>query len=338
MKAKAVRRRQPIRPVRVGAHEKVVGKRKKEKVPKKRVAVRRTKSSLMNKKSLERKKQKWGNVLATIGLLVGVLLLGLNLIVNFLLPSIFSLEDNYNLLIVNKSGPQIVLVHFNTEFRVIKEVAIDPELKIKDFAGEEKMVGELLAEMVGQGRDEQFLTAQYSFALEESLDEVLLIEKESGAWDEKLEKRELQKILWTKMENQSSKRMFFFLNRGVSWSFDTLTDASWRRFARESFSKRWRNRQCSIAVLNATETSGLAQKIWNLLHKDGHKMMKMANFGEQLEKTTIYYDAENSECLPIVQRAMRVLPLMPEIVDDGGGVANRNKASIVVVAGKDLTE
>jgi hypothetical protein len=267
------------------------------------------------------------------------LFLGAILVWNFLLPGLFPLQDNYNLLLVDKGRGEITLVHFNTEFKVIKEVAIDPQLKVKNFSGEEKAIRTLLADLLEQGREEQFWTAQYSFALEESLDEVLVIEEKTvyGA-EAKIRKGELQSILWRYNNDLMHKRLIFFLNGVASWNFETLTDKDWRWFHQESFSKQWRSGQCSIAVLNATQTSGLAGKMWNLLAKDGHKMMKVANFDKIEEKTTIYYDGKNDRCLAIVARAMRVLPLVPEIVDDEGVLENTHKASIVVVAGNDLTQ
>jgi len=274
------------------------------------------------------------------------------------LPNYWSLKENINLVLVDPStaiqgqARALYFAHFNPVAGDVQVVTLDPKLKVNLLGGyEDYELRSIYPLLTLEKRDEQFLTAAYSFALDEVVDRVVVLDG-SRVTPEDLElvkrRGELKKQLWTAIVrekrtsgvwDQQLLTLYFFLNAGTNWRPSRLQsgdEASLAAFHRQDFS-RADNQHCSVVVVNSTAVSGLAGRIATVLEKDGYFVTRTGNFAEALSRTTIFYNEEAVACMELISRSIKVFPLRPEVVK-GKEVPHQHRAGVVIVAGEDLTK
>jgi hypothetical protein len=237
----------------------------------------------------------------------------------------------------------LYFVHFEVDEQRVNLVQIAPRVKVDLLGGyhdyEIRSVYPLLRL---EQKDDQFMTAAYSFALNEVVDRVVGLTGLTA--DEQIKnKRGLQKQIGAEIKLKLAETgewdrellaLYFFLNKGVTVRMSSLEEGGWGGFNQQNFSKV-RQAGCSVVVINSTTTSGLANRIAAVLEKDGYLVTRTGNFAEPLVRTTIYYDSGAAACMELISRSIKVFPLEPVLVGEEE-LPQRYRAGVVVIAGEDL--
>jgi hypothetical protein len=96
-------------------------------------------------------------------------------------------------------------------------------------------------------------------------------------------------------------------------------------------------RQCSLAVVNTTNKSGVANFLTNYLEKKGIVVVRITNNNSNLDTTRVVLAEESEACAAVVDTLQYLQPEKTS-VSINQEVANTYRASAILFLGKDITE
>lgn len=92
---------------------------------------------------------------------------------------------------------------------------------------------------------------------------------------------------------------------------------------------------CSVAVINASETNGLARKKANEIENTGALVVRIDDAQEKQEKTTIYYGQEPVDCKILAEKIANIFYKKPEIFEISKlENAQQYRAKVVIIVGE----
>lgn len=345
--------------------------------------VRKTLDSLRkvkNQKNRSRTRNLTFSFWVTIGILI---ILGLILCFNYLLPYWLPLDESRSILILNsdQNQPQFLL-NFDPEIKKITRVQVDPAWWQANIAQAQQSSSEnsssplsltsenalssssssentsspslLTLENAPPPPSEILIAPQnlgfYSLIFNQVIDEIYLINSPleiSTGYENFTTRRDIAQFLrqqwWQKLYQTGYLdleilRLDLFTRSTASYYLNdfilnTETQGKWQT----SFNlAKQPHLNCSLVVVNSTNTSGLATKLANLWQNDGWSVTRTGNYQDFLEKTTIYYQPnQKKDCQKLLDRSSRLLPITPQFIEDEA-LVNQYRAQVVVIIGQDL--
>jgi hypothetical protein len=274
-------------------------------------------------------------------LLIFALLLVITLVLTKVFVSnFFSLEGSLNLVFAsnnlnNKNAVYLVKFIPDREEIEIKEMSGDIQVSLVGGYGSYRLQA-IYPLLKLEGRDDDFIKSVYSLALETVVDEVVIIDNNfeiskkadlfhllSKAVVQKLEKKQFSTAFLNLLMfsiRPSSKLLLTQINEKsemIDSSMDSISD------------------DCPIAVVNTTETTGLANKVADVLEDNGFLVVRTTNDFNKLDKTKIYFDENMSKCNQTLIEVSKIIP-NSENNEANGEMANQYRAGIVIMLGKDV--
>jgi hypothetical protein len=90
--------------------------------------------------------------------------------------------------------------------------------------------------------------------------------------------------------------------------------------------------ECSIAILNSTDISGLAGRLSDIVENNGGVVIRLGQYSEQLENSVLLYDPAETKCKAALDQIATLSPVPFEIKEDTS-VQNTFRAPIVAIIG-----
>ena len=288
------------------------------------------------------------NVVAYVGglLVIGLLLGGIYIIVmNSLLPQFFHAEHEKNILIVgstiNERAERLYLVRIEPVTRKVEVRRLSGELDVELIAKYRQYPLASVAPLVYRySEDLQEVKALYNFALGQVLDELYFVpevgEVETAA--------DLERIWWRIWCDEFARTTW--INRDLFDNYFEVRAARyfdvWDVRDLEALSgnapslSREKLSGCSVSLINAAQTNGLARRVSNMLEPYGVAVVRWETASETVDKSVIYYDETNHDCQQLAQIVQNNFPKGIDLVPDGGNLGSKHRTMAVIYLGGEL--
>lgn len=93
--------------------------------------------------------------------------------------------------------------------------------------------------------------------------------------------------------------------------------------------------ECRVAILNSTTTPGLAGGLADIVERNGGIVIRLGQYSETLEKSTLLYDPAVAECQEALAQIETLSPVPFERVEDTT-VQGRFRAPVVAIIGQNF--
>lgn len=93
--------------------------------------------------------------------------------------------------------------------------------------------------------------------------------------------------------------------------------------------------ECSIAILNSTDISGLAGRLSDIVENNGGVVIRLGQYSELLENSVLLYDPSEIKCKAALEQIATLSPVPFEIKEDSS-VQNTFRAPIVAIIGSNF--
>jgi hypothetical protein len=268
-------------------------------------------------------------------ILLGVFMLCLTLLVFFILAS--PKISNKVLVLVpdRKSGGegQIILAQFFEKTNSVNVIGLNKDIKSELIGGygeyQLKAVKGIL-EIDKKGSD--YIRSAFSYFLKHGVDEV---DSYGSAQSLPSNKRELLKLLLVNKETFFDGLIVKDIEDENITFIEIGSKEDWENYLQKQIT--WKiNDQCTVAVVNSTDTLGLASELGLVLENSGVDVVRSTNniWGESA--TTLFSDDEES-CLEVKSRIKSISPIELNEVNDKDKTS-QYRANIVLFIGDELAE
>lgn len=276
-----------------------------------------------------------------VGLVIAVGLVGFSLY--FFAASILPLSSEKTIVFVsNQDSSDVFIVRFSPqEYKVYVAYFESDMLVSNDLVNswedsvEQIHLGSVFS-MLERLDSEKNLTSVYSLVLGTIIDDLVISNKNL-----KLDRPEVvQQYLIDALKNKDSllsknellRLLFFSQDRVTSWEFlDVIAQAQDDSFS--FINNTLEQQSCSITVLNATDTRGLADNIGSIITASDLKVVRITNDEKIQDVSQVYYDPATI-CKETAFRLSKVLP--KSMISEDANKAKYYRANIVISLGKDL--
>ena len=189
-------------------------------------------------------------------------------------------------------------------------------------------------------KDDQFIRAAFSELLGTSVDEVISITEQFTEMNEsKLSQLFLQNavhnLVTFKWHKVYEPLYLHYKLKNIDVEMLESPEAL-KKHSEQIFTIRGDVYQyCSVAVVNASETNGLARKKADEIENTGALVVRVDDAQEKQEKTTIYYGQEPVNCRVLAEKISNIFYAKPEIFDISKlENAQQYRAKVVVIVGE----
>lgn len=266
-------------------------------------------------KSYQRKKKKsFKSVLKSFRKIIGKLFRSILITLGILcfltiflwisLPHLVSFPKNTNIVFINdkksSNEHEILFASFNVETQKIKAYSLRSDYEVtifnKESRGQElRDIGIVLTNL----KEDEYQSNYFSWVLGQVVEDVIVVSNL-----EKLVDLSMTKIMRENfISNFSIKdlaqarknlQLFMFARKATYEFIDSQRE--------QLPSSAVLPRTCSIAVINATDISGYAQSMTDLLERSGSRVVRVDSTGQDqlLDQTTFAFDKEKEECIGLI--------------------------------------
>ncbi len=223
------------------------------------------------------------------------------------LKGLYQLKENERILLIKNNKP-MAMVYFNVNNKQL--VLTDLSQNNFDFAALEKS-----ATLSSQLKKNLIYTFLFDTAFDQSYEYPY----------EDLSRESLLSFF----KNQNLRVYYFFLkDRDLLWKE--------QRFEKQANSVNQTMFNCSVALVNTTNESGLASTLATILEKNSFSIIKKDSNSDNLSQTKIVYNPEEKTCSRLIEKLGRVF-------GESLVIANKNEAesyrsSMVIYVGRDLAD
>lgn len=263
-------------------------------------------------------------------LVIFFLFLVLLVIFIFVSPKI----ENKNIVIVSpeKSGGDgvILIAHFYKNTNDISVIRLDKEITGKLIGGYgEYKLGAVKGILDIDKKDSVFIKAAFSHFLEKGIDEV--VETNFDTFPQN--KYYLMMLLFKNQKTLKEALIVKNLEQGSVNIVEINTFDEWKNYLDDRLTRKI-NESCSVAVVNATKTVGMATKFSNVLENSGVTVVRSTNNIWGDPETRIYID-EDDGCEEVVERIKTTSPIDLDVKIDSAKTS-QFRANIVLFIGDEL--
>jgi len=281
-------------------------------------------------------------------LLIGLfsLLLMLVFIYSFVLPSVYMNDKEIkNILLVSdnldEQSNYIALVHLspNTDENLILFFDGNQMVRINDDYGDYNL-NSIYQLLKIDKRSDQKIKSIFSNVFKIAIDEVVVVDGISGD----LENHDLKNIFAKNLTKKvggsvgnkiNTFKLFSLANSLKIIKLDLVSDIK-KSFHKLVTIEKESSQNCSVAVVNTTEKTDLAKNIGELLENTGAQVVQLESINSGIDKTTIYYPTDKSECKDLVDRILGVFSEIPKIESNTEISSTLQfRSNVVVMVGKD---
>lgn len=234
-----------------------------------------------------------------------------------------------------KSGGegQIILAQFFEKTNSVNVIGLNKDIKSELIGGygeyQLKAVKGIL-EIDKKGSD--YIRSAFSYFLKHGVDEV---DSYGSAQSLPSNKRELLKLLLVNKETFFDGLIVKDIEDENITFIEIGSKEDWENYLQKQIT--WKiNDQCTVAVVNSTDTLGLASELGLVLENSGVDVVRSTNniWGESA--TTLFSDDEES-CLEVKSRIKSISPIELNEVNDKDKTS-QYRANIVLFIGDELAE
>lgn len=93
--------------------------------------------------------------------------------------------------------------------------------------------------------------------------------------------------------------------------------------------------ECRVAILNSTMTSGLAGGLADIVERNGGIVIRLGQYPDRLEESTLLYDPSVAECVPAIKQIETLSPVPFEVKEDAS-VQSTFRAPLVAIIGENF--
>lgn len=267
----------------------------------------------------------------------GALLLSLS---SYLFSYFFPLKSAKTIFIVTETeqvAPRAYLVRFVPSEQNMTLIELDANTSVDVLGGYGRYKLYAVYPLLKiEKKSASFIRSALSFALETLVDDVLVV-SESDSIETK---EDLERILF-EASNKSFPKLFRTHTLFSLYSFSREADFEKEAMMPDGFSSRSKlalqaetPESCPVAIVNTTQTRGLAGKIAAIFANSGINVIRVDSDSQNRDNSQVYFDETIPDCVNLVQTISPVV--FDSSVESNREIAERYRAGIVVLLGEDF--
>lgn len=239
------------------------------------------------------------------GLLLLLIIFFVALAVKIELAKFYRLKSSERILLLNETKP-LAILFFNVE---------NKQLVLTDLSGVDFDLSILEKEATLAAELKKNLL--YSFLLDVAFE---------------------QSFVYPSTDLSREELLSFFKDKPRYYFFLKDSDLLWReqKFEKKLPSLSKPTFDCPVALINTTSEAGLASSLASILEKSAFSIIKKDNNKQDLEQTKIFYDPDEKNCAPLLEKMQKILPTDLVVADREEVLSHR--ASLVIYIGRDLAD
>lgn len=241
----------------------------------------------------------------------------------------------------NSQDQKVYLLRLVPSERSATLIELDSDKKVEVLGGYGEYKLQALYPLLKlEKKKDSFIRSALSLSLETIVDEVVVIPDNSILHIE--DQKNLEKVLldasYTKFINFTQfYKLFSYYSfvREASYDNQVPQDGEFSRGTKLVL-KAETPESCPVAILNTTETRGLAGKIGEVFSNSGINVIRVDSDTERVEKSQIYFDDTIKGCIDLVDKTSQIIP--NSLIEANMEISQRYRAGIVVLLGQDFSE
>lgn len=280
-----------------------------------------------------------GGIASKLRFFIGFIIIGSLLcfgLVKFILPAIITVQEPRQIIVVeeHQEGNRFYFVHINPTASLNYSAVLPKDEPIKiPFVENEVTLDSVLKE------NNQVLSTMYSHMVGTLLNEIMVIPVHEMKHPKKT--ADIFTTAFNKNDplsfSQRWKLLYYYIlsqkNSAAIQSPSALASVAEGLSDNQSMWQYNQTRECPIAVINTTETQGLANSYSKVLEKSGAFIIRVNSESALKDKSTIY-SSENKACNDLIQGIQHLFPHTVEVITDETKT-QEYRAGIVLFLGKD---
>ncbi len=294
----------------------------------------------------QRERKLWLDwLLSFLGIMI-LLYLVLMLIMKSVLPMLFSLDEEKNILLIGANAEQkaerIYILRLAPESEMTKVFVLDANALVPVAGGYgEYPLGSVAPFLSLTGEKDQqnqnALVAVYNFALKQALDEVYFVPDLPDLTNLKAVRESFWSLVKEEFATKSQiqpelAKIFLYLQKENNFSSENLSLTANLALAKE------KNVTCPVVIINTTKINGLASQVSAVLEMSGALIVNLESNQENLAETEVFYDEREAECGQLLTNLQNSLPKIGQIIPDQGEKGAQKRAKMVIKLGRSLAE
>ncbi len=239
------------------------------------------------------------------GLLVILVIFFVALAVKIELAKFYRLKSNERILLLNENKP-VAILFFNVENKQLLLTDLsETNFDLSILEKEATLTSELNKNLL------------YSFLFDMAFE---------------------QSFVYKSADLSREELLVFFKDKPRYYFFLKDPDLLWReqKFDQKLPSLSKPAFSCPVALINTTSEAGLASSLASILEKSAFSIIKKDNNQQNLEQSKIFYDPDEKNCAPLLDKVKEILPTGSVVANQEEVLAHR--AALVIYIGRDLAD
>lgn len=242
------------------------------------------------------------------------------------------------------SEGKIYFVHVNTFWPKVTIVEMNPKMMVNLFGGYgEYELRSILPLLKIENKSSHFISSVYSNTLEQNIDFVWQTKKGNVATISDQPNLVLSLANYLRKEvdvdslSISEKIHFYRYLAGLQPDQVTLERvATWEEWQEITKKMPFEFEQtCSIAVINGTQTSGLAKQVSETLENTGLSVVRITDISDQQTHSRLLQQSETANCSQMLPYVKNIFPTQVK-TEENDDVSGHYRADLVIILGEDM--
>lgn len=281
----------------------------------------------------------------TIAILLALVLLSW-IIYSVLIPHwLFSLDRPKNILVVptnlEESSDVVLFVHLDTDEQNSELHLIDGAATVNVVGGYgEYQLQNIFPLLKLESKDEQFVLAALNNALGVVIDEILTVETLTldMIQDSRAPLIFLDQALTDKRYFKEYLQLYYLAKNNRNTSAISVPEfassiSQYKTLGVETA------RECPVAVINTTGTTGLASVVSEIIEENGGLVVRVTNQYTDFTSSSLYVSTDSREvCQPLIDLVTRIFPASLKQIPATDNLTGEYRAKLILFLGEDSAQ